>query len=561
MRFLLVCLAFLLLPLSSLLAQNPDCPDAPLTRLTIGTRAQVTPGNANNVRDMPSVSGTRIGQLQSGTQFVVLDGPVCADGFNWFQIHSEGVTGWTVEGADGQYWLQPIVVTRPTPTPEPTRGFASPFPVDNILEQGVTARVISDDRSSAGAVLLLRADAGTSAEVLGSLSVGDQVTVLDGPREADGLLWRQVETSDGKRGWVAEGFVNAPTENIDRTLLPVCPHTRDRIAIDLDRYIYTINEDGSDACIHDRLQLPPLHTFYDRSFMYIPNSMFWSPDGTQIAYVDYTNDGYNYELYMLSADGSTRRLMTRNSDVVWLDWSPDGQRLLLAQTVGGASMAQIWTMRADGSLYAALTSGGSRKTWGAWLADSESLIYVENIGEPPNQMTPTPQVYTFYTVNVVQGGLKQLYRTELDLTYAALSPDRSKLLFKGWEVVPLDNTPFYENVNYQTIVIDVDTGEVLLHAGLDEIPYGAFWLPDSSGLISFIDRIPTELAMIALDGQRTEVTLDRAIDASVLHWLPDDRMMLYDIGNNFIEHHDDSLLTVDMKTGAVTTLVEFSSAE
>jgi hypothetical protein len=76
--------------------------------LVIGEMAQVTAGQSNNVRDTPSQDATRITVIPSGGTFEVLDGPMCADGFHWWQVRYGNLIGWTVEGSDGEYWLLPV---------------------------------------------------------------------------------------------------------------------------------------------------------------------------------------------------------------------------------------------------------------------------------------------------------------------------------------------------------------------------------------------------------------------------------------------------------------------
>lgn len=83
----------------------PGC--AMPARLTAGQTAQVTPGTPNNVRSLPTVGADRVGQLPGGTRLTVLDGPQCVDGFVWWFVESAEITGWTAEGSDGSYWLEP----------------------------------------------------------------------------------------------------------------------------------------------------------------------------------------------------------------------------------------------------------------------------------------------------------------------------------------------------------------------------------------------------------------------------------------------------------------------
>lgn len=50
-----------------------------------------------NLRDAPSKDGTVLALLESGTQAIITDGPVDADGYRWWQIRVGNRTGWVVE--------------------------------------------------------------------------------------------------------------------------------------------------------------------------------------------------------------------------------------------------------------------------------------------------------------------------------------------------------------------------------------------------------------------------------------------------------------------------------
>ncbi len=82
------------------------CGSAPPPRLIAGRVGRVTPGLPNNIRAQPSSSSTRLGQIPSGGLFAIVSGPTCAEGFNWWQVTYNGITGWTPEGANGQYFLE-----------------------------------------------------------------------------------------------------------------------------------------------------------------------------------------------------------------------------------------------------------------------------------------------------------------------------------------------------------------------------------------------------------------------------------------------------------------------
>jgi WD40 repeat protein len=85
-----------------------DCPGALPSRLQIGKPAQATPGLPNNVRDQPLASGAKIGEIPAEAIFMVLEGPVCAEGYAWWRVDYDGLVGWTVEGAGEDYWTVPV---------------------------------------------------------------------------------------------------------------------------------------------------------------------------------------------------------------------------------------------------------------------------------------------------------------------------------------------------------------------------------------------------------------------------------------------------------------------
>lgn len=88
-------------------------------RLTVGTQARVEAGGFPNlIRSLPGTSGDLLGQIEPGATFDVLAGPRCSllDKIVWWQISYNGITGWTAEGDDGDYWLEPLNL-QATPAP------------------------------------------------------------------------------------------------------------------------------------------------------------------------------------------------------------------------------------------------------------------------------------------------------------------------------------------------------------------------------------------------------------------------------------------------------------
>lgn len=89
-------------------ASAPSCPAALPPRLTVGGRGRVTPGDPNNLRAAPGTNQPKVGQIPGEGDFDVLEGPQCASGMYWWRVRYQGQEGWTGEGKDGVYWLEPI---------------------------------------------------------------------------------------------------------------------------------------------------------------------------------------------------------------------------------------------------------------------------------------------------------------------------------------------------------------------------------------------------------------------------------------------------------------------
>lgn len=77
-------------------------------RLTVGRSARVTwGGSSNNMRSQPNLTAQRIGQIPPGGIFSVIEGPQCNGGIGWWKVNYNGVIGWTAEGLNNVYWLEP----------------------------------------------------------------------------------------------------------------------------------------------------------------------------------------------------------------------------------------------------------------------------------------------------------------------------------------------------------------------------------------------------------------------------------------------------------------------
>jgi len=86
-----------------------SCAGAPRERLIIGERGRVLPDDPRpvNVRRLPGTENRMVTTIPINAIFQVLDGPVCADNFEWYQVHYREATGWLAEGDLTSYYVEP----------------------------------------------------------------------------------------------------------------------------------------------------------------------------------------------------------------------------------------------------------------------------------------------------------------------------------------------------------------------------------------------------------------------------------------------------------------------
>lgn len=91
---------------------NGSCGSAPATRMDVGGRGDVThtDGTPDRIHQSPSVHSSPAGEpLAEGTQFTVLQGPTCGDGYQFWRVRADdGREGWVAEGDSSNYFIEPI---------------------------------------------------------------------------------------------------------------------------------------------------------------------------------------------------------------------------------------------------------------------------------------------------------------------------------------------------------------------------------------------------------------------------------------------------------------------
>jgi Tol biopolymer transport system component len=155
-----------------------------------------------------------------------------------------------------------------------------------------------------------------------------------------------------------------------------------------DNGLYVVNADGSgqrrltgDA----RINLGSLLAHLGRT------TPAWSPDGRRIAF-ESGRDGEN-GLYVVNADGSGRRILTRNGQAP--AWSPDGRKIAFF------SHLKVYVMNADGSEHRNLTPGAKARgqAFLAWSPDGRKIAFLGDCGD---------SCHYVYVMNADGSGLRNL---------------------------------------------------------------------------------------------------------------------------------------------------------
>ncbi len=165
--------------------------------LTVGSTAYVGTDSLN-LRSDASASAEILAVYTTGAAVTVVDGPVEADGYVWYAVEVDGLTGWMA----GSYLASSADAAAAL--------YAAEFGTDSATTSSTATSV---GGYSAGAALAVNADdvnfraaAGLDADIIATLSSGAVATVVSGAESVDGYSWYQV-TVDGTTGYIAADYL------------------------------------------------------------------------------------------------------------------------------------------------------------------------------------------------------------------------------------------------------------------------------------------------------------------------------------------------------------------
>lgn len=428
------------------------CPNTPASIMSIGIRGRVTftDGTPTSLRAQATTSSDRLMRMPEGYEFNIIGGPVCADGYNFWQLETDdGVVGWAAEGNSQSYWIEPA------PT---QRNLESPLtPVQVAASQEYDVVFTRDD-----AVWLYSPATHQYTEFL----TMDQLPFVS----EEGSLRCALFSPDSKYlafmhfrihhdgGWQLV-IVDSATKEVVYTLHKIEPRfswspTQNSLIFERlphDDYFSSTEFDGGDSGIWtlnmDTLETerqispfvdPDIRGHENKPIWVFPVVPRWSPDGSRLAfrYALYATEvGHNLQFANIDDDETLLAQDSRYSpfdSAKYYDWSPDSSRVIFEHR------GRIFTANLDGTNQQWVI-GDSRNpvTYPNWSPDGRYIAY--GSAETSNYDG------TYDPINIHLLDLHSDTIFDLSDRYLAStwSPDNTRLIgFSGNEIaiIPIDGS-------------------------------------------------------------------------------------------------------------------------
>jgi TolB protein len=237
-----------------------------------------------------------------------------------------------------------------------------------------------------------------------------------------------------------------------------------------------------------------------------------SPDGARVVFQ--SNRTGVFQIYSMKADGSDVRQLTNLQEPSYgPSYSPDGKSIVFAN--GGGGKSNVYLMENDGSGAHALTSDGLDNSHPHWSADGRRIVFNSSRTTPlPDRADPAKEQDDVFSMAPDGSDLRQHTRCKTECTYAFLSPDMSKLVYRKVTNTPGLNWDLSEAKRNSEIAIanaDGSDEQVLTNnAAFDGWPT---WSPDGKSIAFASNRSGPanhgQIYVMSLDGSGLrQVTAD-----------------------------------------------------
>lgn len=193
-----------------------QCEGALPSRLQVGSTAQVSNTDGIPLRVRQEPGGVVLTEIVEGTQFDVLAGPQCLDGYAWWQIElASGTVGWSAEGDNEDYWVE--VLSLPTAIPTAT-----------VASTATAIPTEEDAMAETTSVPTVSAETTQEPSSTGDTTTEGEVTVGDGNCDASPEsritvgMNVTVQAAGGSLALRANPLDSTPVAQLpDQTVLPV----------------------------------------------------------------------------------------------------------------------------------------------------------------------------------------------------------------------------------------------------------------------------------------------------------------------------------------------------
>lgn len=345
--FALLLASVLVSHLPSFAQDEPvTCPGFLPSRLIVGNKGRVTPGSSNNVRATPATDGEKLGQIPGEGVFTVLEGPNCNSDTAWWKVDYNGLVGWTVEGLDGEYWLEPLTADQVDETDASQEAEQAQFECKSDFAIGDQALLVN------WAFASIQDQPGRAGKIVWQLEVENPFEILSEPVCEGENIWVQIEF-DERLGWFllvggeeqcAEYGCSGPLLNAKHVPLPletVVASDGSNLLLPDPAFQGKIAENAITAANVSQVEtLQILGSGYAVDFA-------WSADESQLALVS----SIRVDIYNLSNLKTPAYQLTEfNGAVKRVTYSPDNALLMVSDTSGTVSFWDTETYSLAGSV-------------------------------------------------------------------------------------------------------------------------------------------------------------------------------------------------------------------
>lgn len=194
------------------------------------------------------------------------------------------------------------------------------------------------------------------------------------------------KTQTGNYKWDLTPYMNIYEANLDGSSLVALTkgpayHAECAYSHDGSQIVYASNEDGSMNLYTmksdgtDSKQITHTKDCYN-------GGPFFAPDGTQIVFRADRDRADYLQIYLIQADGTNERQLTRNGAVNWAPyWHPDGKVIAFTTSLHGHRHYEIYLLHVDRGIQYRLTHSPSFDGLPVFSPDGTKLLWTSKRGQ------------------------------------------------------------------------------------------------------------------------------------------------------------------------------------